>query len=336
MENWKFDDYDRELAKELQGFLPDMLFDMHAHPYFKEQLDVVTVPILEELPPNGGIEGWKESIGLQVGKNRLKGGLFFGLPIFKEEEVLERMREGNRFVQKEVEEASDIHRKALMMISSLMEPSEVENLLKSPLVAGFKPYINLSPGCSFETANIPDYLPEWALELAEQKELVITLHMAKPKALNDSDNQREIKRICRTYPHLKLVLAHCACAFNMYSAIEGIRGLPLFDNLWFDTAVVCEGPSMIEVIRKYGADRVMWGTDYPVSVRKGKIITLGDMHFSVQSNTVVPGKVSSCCNQALIGMEQLRAMKYAIRECNLKDREIEDLFYHNAMKLLSF
>ena len=328
------DAYDRELAGELQSSLPDNIFDMHAHPFLKQQLDIESTPILGELPRNGGIESWKEAVGFQVGEKRLKGGLFFGLPILPGDNLPGRIREMNIFIQNELEQAKTLERRGLMLISHLMEPSDAEKMLSSsPLIAGFKPYMTLNPGCTF-TSDIPAYLPEWALELANQKNLVITLHIIKPKALSDDRNIKEIKRICKSYPSMKLVLAHCGCGFNMYNTINGIRELAGIENLWFDTSAVCEAPAIMALLRKYGPKRLMWGTDYPISVRKGKIVTMGDMYFGIQNNTVIHDRIPSGCNLALLGLEQLRAMVYAISECGLKDRDVEDVFYNNAKDLL--
>ncbi len=333
MENHSFDAWDRELAEKLQDSLPDKMFDAHAHPYFKAQLDPDFVRVRKELTDEGGIAVWKERIGLQVGTKRLKGGLFFGFPLFRgDDSLLPTIREGNRFIFKELENAQDLERRGMLMISGAMRAEDVLPLLDSPVVAGFKPYVYLTPGCDFETAEIPEYLPEWALELADRKGLAITLHMAKTKALADPGNRSQIMRICKTYPGLKLILAHCGCAFNFYNAAEGMKELPAFDNLWFDCSAICEPYGIAAVLKKYGAKRLMWGTDYPISIRKGRIVALGGACHSIQDSTAAGGDLPP--QSVRIGLESMRALLYAIDECGLPESAKEDIFYHNAAGLL--
>jgi glutamate-1-semialdehyde 2,1-aminomutase len=334
MDKWKIDGYDRTLSQELQASLPDKMFDMHAHPYLLEDIDTDSTPILRELPQEGGIDGWKEIIGFQVGKERLKGGLFFGLPILKGNPLIDRIRHVNHYIRTELDQAKDIQRRGLLMVSHLMDPSELEAGLKSPWIAGFKPYVTLNPGCTF-ASDIPAYLPEWACELANQRDLVITLHLMKPESMNDSRNIAEIKRLCRTYPRMKLILAHAGCGFNMYNTINGVHELTGIDNLWFDISAVCEAPPVISLIKKYGSTRLMWGTDYPVSLRKGRIVTMGDRYFGIQNNTILPEKIPEGCNMALLGLEAIRASVYATGICDLSASEVENIYYNNAAGLLN-
>lgn len=47
---WDFDDYNREVAVDLQSFLPSKVFDAHAHPCEKSELDTDRIEILSDLP----------------------------------------------------------------------------------------------------------------------------------------------------------------------------------------------------------------------------------------------------------------------------------------------
>ena len=333
MRKWSIDEYDRVLSEELQLFLPDRVFDFHAHPYFKDHIDTGYAPMLGLLPREGGIDGWRETVGFQVGENRLKGGLFFGLPILKTQNLLDGTRTVNLFIRNELIHAKNLEQRGLMMISHLMDPSEAEALSASSMIAGFKPYVTLNPGCGI-ASEIPDYLPEWALEIADRKGLVIMLHIMKEKALGDRNNIDEIKRICKRYPSMKLILAHAGCGFNMYNTINNIHELTGIENLWFDTSSITEAAPINALIRACGAGRVMWGTDYPTTTRKGRIVTTGDTFFEIQSNTILPDKISKGGNLALMGLEGIRATVDAIRECNLKEDGLEDIFYDNAASLL--
>ena len=66
--------------------------------------------------------------------------------------------------------------------------------------------------------------------------------------------------LARRYPDFPLIAAHCA---NKYAAelAEGTRGL---DNVYTDTTL-CSADRMLESVEKLGADKVLFGTDYPFS-----------------------------------------------------------------------
>ena len=77
--NWTFDEVDKRIAAEFEDFLPDDLFDAHAHLYQLKDLKKMG-PVLTEGPEVAGVDVWRGNLGKMVGAERLKGGLFFGFP----------------------------------------------------------------------------------------------------------------------------------------------------------------------------------------------------------------------------------------------------------------
>ena len=106
--------------------------------------------------------------------------------------------------------------------------------------------------------------------------------------------------MCETYPNMKLVLCHSARGFNMHHVIDSIEQLIGLDNLYFDTVSdralfsrallkalrlaglwACEGTvteagATNALIRAFGPQKVMYGSDWPVAESRGKCISLGD------------------------------------------------------------
>ena len=80
----------------------------------------------------------------------------------------------------------------------------------------------------------------------------------------DYSNPNRIARILRTFPHLRFIGAH----FGGWSVWdEAAQVLSGFDNIVVDASSTfyAVGPDKgRELIRKWGADRVMFGTDYPM------------------------------------------------------------------------
>ena len=111
--------------------------------------------------------------------------------------------------------------------------------------------------------------------------------------------------MCETYPNMKLVLCHSARGFNMHHVIDSIEQLIGLDNLYFDTVsdralfrhlvhlpcccqgsqacglvglqgAVTEAGATNALIRAFGPQKVMYGSDWPVAESRGKCISLGD------------------------------------------------------------
>ena len=326
---FKLDENDKAFAAALQACLPDKVFDAHAHLFRREEIDLGAAPVLGDLPELGGIEYWRESLSAQIGKERVFGGLFFGMPIIPMDNVRERIDRINNFIIEELHSRDMPHAGGLLLVANTSDPAQVESLLDDKLILGFKPYEALNPECGL-MSDIHEYLPEWACELANKYSLIVVLHIRKPKALDDERNIDEINALCAGFPRMKLVLAHAGCGFNMYNTINGCRKLDNAANLWFDFSALCEPSAFTALIKTFGAKRMLWGSDSPVSLRKGRFVTLGDSFIGLQRDTVK----RPINDGTLVGMENLRAVLHAAQDCRLNSEELEDIFYNNAMRLL--
>ncbi len=70
-------------------------------------------------------------------------------------------------------------------------------------------------------SSIAGYLPEKIWEIAHHKKLVILLHVVRYYGLADPENYSFIRKMCKKYQNVKLVLAHMGCGFNTYVAENG-------------------------------------------------------------------------------------------------------------------
>lgn len=271
---------------------------------------------------------------MHVGKNSLTGGLFFALPLFKESrDIKQSIIRANNFIVNDLTSSGETKSRCSLLVSHLTEPKDIEPLLDNETVCGFKPYPTLNKGCG-PTSRIEDFVPKWVFELANKNQLAITLHIQKYAALNDPDNIKDIHEICKAYPKMKLILAHCGCSFNVYNTLNGAKYYTDIDNLWFDTSAVCEGMSLLHLFKLFPLSKFMWGTDFPISVRYGRFVGLGNFIFSLQNNTVMGGKLPANVKALHHGLESLRALVYAIKEYRLSDSQIEGIFYDNVANLL--
>jgi glutamate-1-semialdehyde 2,1-aminomutase len=324
-ENWTFNKLDEKIAGEIANFLPERIFDSHAHIWRNADLEGLKSGAFTEGPEETTIEVWREHIGRHVGKNRLAGGLFIGLPMCN----VDRM---NSFLTLQLKDEPES--RGLICISPEYPKEKALEYLENPLVAGFKPYHLFSKEIPTFQSSISGFLPEWAWKMADDRSLVITLHIVKDLALADPENQREIRAMCRKYPNARLVLAHAARGFHAPNTVKGLSSLRELENVWFDTSAICETAAITAILREFGPRKLLWGSDFCVSEMRGKSVTAGDGFVWLSMDTVKWDKLSPSCKPTLVGLESLLALKQAADDFGLNDDDLQDIFCDNAYRVL--
>ncbi len=184
-------------------------------------------------------------------------------------------------------------------------------------------------------ADICDYLPECLVKVADDEGWVITLHLVKRRAVADPANIHWIRRYCETYPNMKLILAHSARGFQPAHNLEGLAQLEGLENLYFDCSVNCEPIAHQSIIRVFGHGKLMYGSDFPVSHLRGRSLGAADSFLWLYEDTPVWGEKHSRVDPVLIGLEQLRSLKWACWSERLTDSQVEDVFWNNAAALFN-
>lgn len=109
--------------------------------------------------------------------------------------------------------------------------------------------------------KIDDYRCLKIYELCEGR-LPILMHMGDKRF--DMSNPNRLKPILETYTGLTVIAAHLG-GYSVWD--DAVRELADFNNIYFDTCsslAFLEKDRAVEIIRRYGADRVMFGVDYPM------------------------------------------------------------------------
>ena len=325
MKNWTFTETDRELLDKIQDFIPEKVFDAHAHLWQLKDCSLPEKGGIAEGPEKATIEIWQEFVGRLIGKSRLKGGLFIGFPmcdINKTNDFLINQLKNKTFCRGEVLVSPDFPKEKLL------------EYIKLPFISGLKPYHRFSsekPTCE---SSIKGYAPEWIWEIADRHSLVITLHIVKHKALADQGNQQEIRELLEKYPNAKLILAHAARGFHSANTISGISSLRGLENVFFDLSAVTESASIVAILEEFGPKKVLWGSDFGVSEIRGKAVTVGDGFAWLSKETMNWERLSPACNPTLVGIESLRAINEAAEIFALNSEDIKDIFYNNSVQLL--
>ena len=227
-----------------------------------------------------------------------------------------------------------IHHQHVGSAYVLMDDSEqqIGELIAHPGIAGIKCYCYAADTGSFNDCSIDEYLPEAAWAVSNQVGIPIILHLMKPKALSDADNLGYIKAMTKRYPDAKLVLAHCARGFASWTVVDTIKEVAMLDNVWFDLSAICESAPMAACIMKTAGKRVMWGSDYPMSMYRGRVVSISTGSAWL-TNEVITDLRQQGLPACSVGAENLLAFRQACKLLDLDKTQIEDLFYNNAARL---
>ena len=309
---------------EIRPFLPERLFDAHAHLlrcechlHLDEELPLTRDPALAPVDLAYLEEWWRALF-----PDAEVQGLVMGTPTKSGDVEAE-----NRFVAEEVQDTGN-------RFSILVRPqTPVENLeatIRQLRPAGLKPYMAFTGLDAPNEAGITDLIPEAQLALANEHRLAVTLHVAKPGGMADANNLDDIGRLVRDFPQCAFILAHCGRCFiapNMETALER---LPVAENLWIDTSAVCDLGVFLHLFQRYDRTRVLFGTDLVTATGfRGTYARLG-LSWHVCTQGMVSGLEPKATFAAY---ENLAALLRAARFCGWSEAAIRDLFHENAGRL---
>lgn len=316
---------DRNLISSLQDFLPKKIYDFHLHFYREEHYTERSRA--DSLPPCLDAATWKADLArYSVFNDRAVAALAFGLPAKDA-----RHAQINQFIQEQRVALGDPWSRCLLLAAPHDNPAETANLLREGKYAGIKAYHLYANRPDTFNASISEYAPEWMWEILHETRGILMLHMVLPEAIADRRNQREIIRFCQAYPGVQLVMAHAARCFNHRHGLEGLSAVAHLPNVWIDTSAVCEAGSLATALRVLGPQRILYGSDYPISEFRGRCVTVGDSFFW---HHPVQGEEQESAKMTLIGIESLLALREALEGFGATPEDREDIFWNNALRCL--
>lgn len=313
-------------SRILNDFLPDKIFDAHMHLY-----DASYMNSTEDMPKSVGLEDYYRQMR-EVFLNRKISVNIIPYPSRKIISDPEKhLASVDTFLYREL--GKDIANVGELLVMPNETESDILARIKSNGICGFKCYHLLNPSDRTADLDIKDYLPESAFVLANEYKKVITLHLVKDAALSDEENLNYITEMAKKYPNAILILAHAARAFAAWTGFESVEKLKNIENVWFDFSAVCESPAMFQIIKKCGAERVVWGSDYPITEIRGRAVSIADKFFWICDYK--QPEISKSIKMWKYVEENLMAIRQVAIMADLTSRQVEDIFYNNAKSLFS-
>ena len=321
---------DRELAANgLAGFLPSEIYDIHVHPYHAAHFPAGEWAFL----------GKKETLGCADHRAALQRympvttihGLYFGMP----RRTADRPAM-NAWVATEVSGHGTPLSRALMVASPADQPEAVAAALRSGQFCGLKVYHCYANRADTMHATIEEFAPEWMWEILHEVRGVLLLHIVRDGAMEDAGNQASLRRLCRAYPQVRLILAHVARSFSYRNARNGLHAIADLDNAFIDTSAICEAEAFRAALKTLGPRRVLWGSDYAVSEVRGRCVTTGNLFFWLHPELIrTEHQAPTTSDMTLIGIESLLSLREACDDTGLTRGDVEDIFRRNALRTLA-
>jgi glutamate-1-semialdehyde 2,1-aminomutase len=310
----------------LQGFVPDEVIDIHTHLLRDSDFSDSNRPPFSRPGMVLGTEQLKRGWQTLLPSRKVRG-LCFGLPArgIDRDEV-------NSWVEGEVRTEKDW--KYLALAGPEDDPSAVGSRLSAGICSGLKVYHWFGSRLDSFDCGVTDFAPEWMWELLDHSKGILMLHIVRDAAMADPENQKAIRFLCRKYPGCKLVLAHVARSFSHRHALKGLSCLRDLDNVWVDTSAVCESQAMAAAIEILGPERVLFGSDYPVSNFRGRSSTIGSTFHWLYENSSPQSPDPLSDHLTLVGIESLLALREAADSTGLTVPDLERIFRLNALTLL--
>jgi glutamate-1-semialdehyde 2,1-aminomutase len=325
---WEVRDEDREFfAAELDDFVPDRVYDAHAHLWRKRDWEGNPPDIVRIAPPEITMEVYRKSMDWIL-PGREVHGLHFPFPA-----TFPTDPSGpNEWVSQQLK--NDPLARGQFYVRPSDDPEWVRQETRRLGLRGFKPFCGFAERPDKENAEIPEFFPEWCARLAHEEAWSVTLHVQRSRSLADQSNQHWILTYCSKYPVMKLILDHCARGFNAYHCMEGLSKLQGLDNLYADTSAICNPLAVMACVHYLGIDHVLYGSDFFCSHLRGTNLSVGDSFMWLGEDAPIWNSVLYQGNPLLIGLENLRAVKAAFHMLSLSENNIEDYFWNNAARLL--
>ena len=326
MFTWELRDEDCELFhRELATFAPRRVYDVHAHLYRTQFWDTPD-PQIAAGPPDVSLAIWQEQMEW-IFPGRDVHGVHLPLAFVAD------TNPGNEWVAEHIRR--DPCARGHFLVRPTDDPEWVRQEVKRLGMHGLKPFSTYAHVPNIWEAEIPDYLPEPIAAVAHEEEWTVTLHIVRSMGIADASNQHWVRHYCKNYPGMNMILGHCARGFNPYHVTEGLSSLKGLDNLWIDTSAVTSSLAVEAALRILGPDRVMYGSDFCISHFRGVTVPAGDDFIWLYEDNASWTKKTRgrTIYPPLVGLENLRAIKAASWVLQLKDSQIEDIFWQNAVRL---
>jgi predicted TIM-barrel fold metal-dependent hydrolase len=326
----------------LRAFLPDRIIDIHTHVWRKVFRRAAPTGRAVTWPLRVAEEHWVED--LLTTYERLFPGKSVSAMIFS---FLESHNDNFAAANAYVSTCAKEHDlPALVFASPRWSAERLEQEIVRGGFLGAKVYLTLAdPMIPTADITIYDFLPRHQLEVLDHHGWIVLLHIPRSARLRDPVNLSQILEIERTYPNIKLVIAHVGRAYCPEDVGNAFKVLAETEKMMFDFSANTNTQVFKQLIRAVGPRRILFGSDLPITrmrmrriCEKGTYVNLvprglyGDVSEDPHMREVDGPEAKTL---SFFLYEQIEAFRQAAERTALTPRDIEDVFYYNAVRMIN-
>jgi uncharacterized protein len=228
---------------------------------------------------------------------------------------------------------------ALYVVRPYESPEALADKLRQGGFLGLKPYMGLASHIAdVNDVRIDDYFPPAHQQLAHELGLIVMLHIPGLERLRDRNTHADLRRISRTYPNIKLCIAHIGRAYTVSFGKPGLEALQDVEGLYYDFSANLNEEVIELALRLVGPDRILYGSDLPILLMRGvreydgdRYINFTDADYPWNTNRKSPEVEAG---YTLYIYEQLLSFKRAAQRVGLSPEQVARVMYGNAHDLV--
>lgn len=201
---------------------------------------------------------------------------------------------------------------------------------------GFKVFLNWT-GNDYADVAVEDMITDVEMSVANDLGLVVLLHVPGALRLAANGVQESIKKYSMSYPNAKIVLAHCGRCYDQDSMAKSMRFLKGLDNVYMDSSMVMDPGVIKMVFDAIGPGRLLFGTDFPVAVMKGRRVHVMDHWVDIVAKGYPASEYrvpSDNMSATYMAYEIILAIIRGARLAGLSKAEAAGVFFKNGIELI--
>ncbi|HNS31512.1 MAG TPA: GNAT family N-acetyltransferase [bacterium] len=333
-------DIDSKIYKErIKEMLPDRIIDIHTHIWLKkfkkkQKQRVVSWPsrVADENP----VEDLIETYRLMLPGKKVTP-LIFNSPSkdFDTDKL-------NDYVAKS---AKKYKLPSLMLCRPEWSAEEFDTKLREGNFLGAKPYLTFAPSyIPAKEIRIFDFMPHHQLSVLNRQGKILILHIPRDARLKDPVNLEQMLEIEKTYPNLKLVIAHVGRAYCPNDVGDAFKVLGKTEKMNFDICANTNATVFRQLIETVGPERIIFGSDLPILRMRMRRICENGIYVNLVPKGLY-GDVSGDKNMREISGNEAKKLTFFLYEeilafldaaaaSGLKKDDIEKIFYSNAAEMI--
>lgn len=325
--------------EKIKEFLPDKIIDIHTHIWlreFKKKLMQKVVKWPSRVAQENPVEHLMETYRLMLPGKTVTPVVFNSPSKDFDTDALNRYVSGS---------AKKYKLPPLMLSRPEWTAAEFTKRLEEGKFLGAKPYLSFAPAyIPASEIRIFDFMPHHQLNVLNKHGKLLMLHIPRDARLKDPVNLEQMLEIEKTYPNIKLVIAHVGRAYCPTDMGDAFEVLSKTEKMYFDISANTNETVFSRLIEAAGPGRIIFGSDLPIArmrmrriCERGVYVNLvpkglyGDVSGDKNMREVSSGEAKKL---TFFLYEEILAFLNAARKTGLSKEDIEKVFYSNAASLI--